>query len=357
MAAAAGAIAVPVPVPIALSPSPGHAAGCIHAAVRAPSAPTLSPRCHRPGAGAPSHLSPSTRQWDGKKRKHCGWPQKSPGRCHAWTSGTARVGKPRNGAAGGVTVSPKLGDGGGDMRSPRVPSCPCSGRVPRLAGDAAERRRDRAWHFAVLPPHLPRSSSYFRLRQFGAFCSSRPRLGAGTQVAGGGLKDGAPRACPQPRVAATAPNPPQDHGEQGWELGRGLGQRGPCGLGCPHPAPAASPCPCATRAGDSSGDGDPGGSPARQHARPQLAASKLIFAREGPRCHQQFMRLLRCDYPSKTALPGNSASRALGKRLGRRSRFRSLFEVTQCPLLFSSPFPFAFLTLTWPEGWATGRER
>lgn len=133
-----------------------------------------------------------------------------------------------------------------------------------------------------------------------------------------------------------------------------MGQRGPCGWGCPQPAPAASPCPRATRAGDSSGDGDPGGSPARQHARPQLAASKLIFAREGPCCHQQFMRLLRCDYPSKTALPGNSASCALGKRLGRRSRFRSLFEVTQCPLLFSSPFPFAFLTLPWPEGWATG---
>lgn len=179
------------------------------------------PRCRRPEPLVTQHEAM------GWKKAQALWPApKSPGRCHAWTSGTARVGKPRHGAAGSVTVSPKLGDGGGDMRSPRVPSCPCSGRVPRLAGDAAERRRDRAWHFAVLPPHLLRSSSYFRLRQFGAFCSSRPRLGAGTWVAGGGLKDGAPRACvpnpgwqPQPQTHPRTTGSRDGSWDEAW--GRG----------------------------------------------------------------------------------------------------------------------------------------
>lgn len=77
-----------------------------------------------------------------------------------------------------------------------------------------------------------------------------------------------PRACPQPRVAARAPNPPGDRGEQGWDLGRGSGQRGPRSWGCPQPAPAASPCPRATRAGDGSRTGtrvpaQPGGTLAR----------------------------------------------------------------------------------------------
>lgn len=53
-------------------------------------------------------------------------------------------------------------------------------------------------------------------------------------------------------------------------------------------------------------DGDVGTIPARQSARPQLTASRVVFAREGPRCHPQFMRLLRRDYRSTTALPGTA---------------------------------------------------
>lgn len=88
-----------------LSPSPGHAAGCIHAAARVPSAPTLSPCCHRPGAGAPSHLSPSTRQWDGKKRKRCGRPQNPP-----------------DGATHGPRAPPAWGNRGTGL--PAVSPCP-----------------------------------------------------------------------------------------------------------------------------------------------------------------------------------------------------------------------------------------
>lgn len=53
-------------------------------------------------------------------------------------------------------------------------------------------------------------------------------------------------------------------------------------------------------------DGDTGTIPARQSARLQLTASRVVFAREGPRCHPQFMKLLCHDYRSTTALPGTA---------------------------------------------------
>lgn len=365
MAAAAGAIAVPIPVPIALSPSLSpspcpHPRDTLLAASTLLPASSLPPRCHH-AVTAPVPAPRAT----------C-----HPARGNGMEKSASIAAGPKNppdGATHGPRALPEWGNRGTGL--PAVSPCPqnwemeggtCAARGchrARAAGGCRGWRGTRRSGDVIEPGTSPSSRPICR---GAAAILGSGNLGLSAQAGrGSGQGHGwlvvasrtEPHACPQPRVAATDPNPPQDHGEQGWELGRGLGQRGPCGLGCPHPAPAASPCPRATWAGDSSGDGDPGGSPARQHARPQLAASKLIFAREGPRCHQQFMRLLRCDYPSKTALPGNSASRALGKRLGRRSRFRSLFEVTQCPLLFSSPFPFAFLTLTWPEGWATGRER